>query len=109
MITVQLNDGARKGTVEFSGEDVFEPCEITVTGDFSLQAIQDLFWHATLGADGAAQGIYELTGNVCSPAQVLKVMRLFSVEVTGIPSDWADEMDSAQQDAEQRFIDGDVS
>ncbi len=109
MITIQLNDGTRKGAVAFYGEDVFEPCQMAASGDFSLQDIQDLFWHATLGADGAAQGIYELKGNVCPPAEVLKVMVLYSVDVTGIPQDWMDEMDSALQEAEQLFMDGDVS
>ena len=109
MITVQLSKGDQNGVISFAGDEVTEPCEMTVTGDYSLQDIQALFWHITNTADGAAQGIYPLTDNVCAPYELLSVMKIYSIEVSGVPQDWQDELAAIEQDTEERFEQGEQS
>lgn len=109
MITVQLSKGEQRGTIAFAGDEVTEPCEMTVAGDFSLQDIQVLFWNITLTAEGAAQGIYPLKNNVCAPYEVLNVMKIYSIEVSGVPQDWQDELAAIEQDTDERFAQGEQS
>ncbi|MDW8844609.1 hypothetical protein SD961_01670 [Erwinia sp. MMLR14_017] len=97
MIKIQLAKDDQNGTVIFAGDEVALPCKMSVTGDFTLEDIQAMFWHITLMGGGYAQGIYELTGNICAPYELLHVMKIFSITVNGVSQDWLDEMESMAQ------------
>lgn len=109
MITVQLKQAELTGSVALSGDELTEPCEISVAGDFSLKDIQSMFWMITLTAEGTGQGIYEMESNVCAPAELLRVMLLSGVEVSDVPQEWADGMEQLKADAEEEFEQGGVS
>lgn len=106
MITIQLSKGDQNGTVIFAGDEVALPCGMTVMGGFTLKDIQAMFWHITLMGGGHAQGIYELTDNICAPYELLLVMKIFSIPVNGVPQDWLDETASMTQTVKREFADG---
>ncbi|WP_147200798.1 hypothetical protein [Pantoea sp. CCBC3-3-1] len=106
MITVQLKTTEKSGSVMFSGNEVLEPCEIIVTGDYSLKDIQAMFWLMTLTAEGTGQGIYPLIDNVCPPSEFISVMTLSAVEVVGIPDDWQSDLDALLDEEAERSEDG---
>lgn len=109
MITVQLKQGDLTGSVTCIGDELTEPCEITVSGDFTLKEIQSMFWLVTLTAEGNGQGIYAMDSNVCSPAELLRVLLLSNVEVSGIPQEWTDGMEQLTADADEEFAQGSAS
>lgn len=109
MISVQLKAGEKNGVIEFAGDEVSEPCQLSVTGDFSLADIQAMFWLINLTAEGTGQGIYPMVKDICAPAELLAVMDLSAVEVSGVPQDWQDEIEAMASDAEDRFDQGQVA
>ncbi|PLR29724.1 hypothetical protein CYR55_22650 [Chimaeribacter californicus] len=108
MIDIQINDGTRQGVITFQGDEVTEPCSFDVSGEFSIADIEAIVWLATMTADGTGQGIHELQGQVSEPRSLILALRVCAVQVTGVPQDWEDEMDSIEQDAERRFEEGAV-
>lgn len=103
MITVQLKNADQTGAVTCVGDELTEPCEISVSGDFTLKNIQSMFWLATLTAEGTGQGIYPMEGNVCSPAELLRVMSLSGVEVSAVPQEWTDGLEQLAAEADKEF------
>lgn len=55
MVDIQISDGTRTGVVTFYGDEALEPCDFSVTGDFSVESIMNLFWLITATAEGTGQ------------------------------------------------------
>lgn len=109
MIDIQITDGARNGMITFHGDEAFEPCNFDVSGNFTSNDISSLFWLVTMTGEGTAQGIYPLDGQLCAPYELLRVLALTSVTVTGIPPDWEEEMEADAYGNEGQFSEGAVS
>ncbi|WP_275150363.1 hypothetical protein [Citrobacter freundii] len=109
MVDIQISDGTRTGVVTFYGDEALEPCDFSVTGDFSVESIMNLFWLITATAEGTGQGIYPINGPMCAPYEMLRVLELTSINVTGIPDDWAAELEAEMYQSEEEFSNGAVS
>lgn len=109
MIDIQITDGTRNGVITFHGDEAFEPCNFDVSGDFTSNDISSLFWLITMTGEGTAQGIYPLDGQLCAPYELLRVLALTSVTVSGVPDEWVEEMEAATYSDEEQFTDGSVS
>lgn len=109
MISVQLNAGEKSGSATFAGDEVSEPCQVTTAGDFTLADVQAMFWLINLTAEGTGQGIYPMERDICAPYELLAVMALSAVEVSGVPQDWQEEIDAMASDASERFDMGGVA
>jgi len=109
MIDIQISDGSRSGVVTFHGDEALEPCNFSVTGDFTVRTIINLFWMITATAEGTGQGIYPIDGALCAPYEMLRVFELTAVSVTGVPADWLEEIEAEHQQAEEEFGDDSVS
>lgn len=109
MISVHLNAGEKSGSVTFAGDEVSEPCQISIAGDFTLADVQAMFWLINLTAEGTGHGVYPLHTDICAPSEFLAAMQLSAVEVSAIPQDWQDEIDAMASDAAEQFDMGSVA
>ncbi|ECZ5819244.1 hypothetical protein F8V45_23730 [Salmonella enterica] len=109
MVDIQISDGTRTGVVTFYGDEALEPCDFSVTGDFSVESIMSLFWLITATAEGTGQGIYPMNGPLCAPYEMLRVFELTAVTVTGVPETWQEEMEAEMYQSEEEFSYGAVS
>ncbi|EBZ5074369.1 hypothetical protein NT934_004073 [Salmonella enterica] len=109
MVDIQISDGTRTGVVTFYGAEALEPCDFSVTGDFSIESIMNLFWLITATAEGTGQGIYPINGPMCAPYEMLRVFELTAVTATGVPEAWQEEMEAELQQSYEEFESDSVS
>ncbi|QCR38719.1 hypothetical protein [Nissabacter sp. SGAir0207] len=108
MIEIQISTGSQHGVLAFHGDEVTEPCQFDVSGDFAFEDIDAMVGMITMTAEAGAQGIYPLRGNVAQPFALIRALDMCAISVAGLPQDWVDELESMEEEHRQRLEEGDV-